>query len=291
VIREYFQNSYKDKNISIDVKLLRVSDNRQYTQSEHKAILNVFDKDTKIVIAHKFLDKDKKSEIPAFKEILTEDLFSNDSQIFSFDALLTQSDILNEINKQDKKYIAKVKNNQPTLKKDIQERIALFSVANDTFNTKNLSKEKNNLVKRKVEIFQDKSINLAIFSSKFNHIETLIKTTKEIYNPKTQITKTTVEYLIANFKTTAKDFYHQIIQHWGVETYHYHLDMLTKEDAHIAYINPFSISILRSFTINLYQLYLNEHKGEKLNKMKISMAEIKRECLNSNKFISEIFEI
>ncbi len=66
--------------------------------------------------------------------------------------------------------------------------------------------------------------------------------------------------------------------------------MLTKEDDHIAYVNPFSISILRSFAINLYQLYLNEYKGEKILKAKITMAEIKLSCHHSDDFASNIFE-
>jgi len=81
------------------------------------------------------------------------------------------------------------------------------------------------------------------------------------------------------------------LQHWDIETYHYHLDMLTKEDNHITYVNPFSMSILRSFTINFYQLYFNAHKGEKIMKSKVTMAEIKRTCHHLDDFTSEIFEI
>ena len=105
------------------------------------------------------------------------------------------------------------------------------------------------------------------------------------------VTKTKIEYLIANFKTDAKEFHDKILQHWRIETYHYHLDTLTCEDAHIAYIEPFSISILRSFTINLYQLFLNAHKGEKLNKAKIGMSRIKLESSFNIEFVSELFEI
>ena len=63
--------------------------------------------------------------------------------------------------------------------------------------------------------------------------------------------------------------------------------MLTKEDDHIAYVNPFSMSILRSFAINLYQLYLNAHKGEKIMKSKVTMAEIKRTCLYRAIFVGK----
>jgi len=67
--------------------------------------------------------------------------------------------------------------------------------------------------------------------------------------------------------------------------------MLTKEDDHIAYVNPFSISILRSFSVNLYQLYFNAHEGEKIMKAKVTMAEIKRTCLHLDDFTSNIFEV
>ena len=47
-------------------------------------IFNIFDKDSKIVLAHKFLKKGKLSEIPAFKELLNDDTFNQGGQIFSF---------------------------------------------------------------------------------------------------------------------------------------------------------------------------------------------------------------
>ncbi len=48
------------KSIAIDGKWLKGSDvNGQYTQESHKAMLNILDKDIKIVFAHKFLDKNK----------------------------------------------------------------------------------------------------------------------------------------------------------------------------------------------------------------------------------------
>ena len=72
--------------------------------------------------------------------------------------------------------------------------------------------------------------------------------------------------------------------------------MLTKEDDHIAYINPFSISILRSFSINLYQLFFNQYKAQKIKvnevqtKKPLTMARVKRYCENSDQFMLDIFE-
>jgi len=292
VFRKHFEPYVNLDNIAIDGKWLRGSDiNGQYTQENHKCILNMLDKDAKIVIAHKFLEKGKLSEIPAFQELLKDKLFSKESQIFSFDALLTQVKLLNTIDESGRKYIAKVKGNQDRLKDKAKEVIANFSEPTDSYENNIFTIEGNKITRRKVDIFENKSCNLVMFYGNFKNIQTIIRVIKEVTDNKTGKIKTTTHYNIANFKTTAKDFHNIILYHWRVETYHYHLDMLTKEDDHIAYVNPFSVSILRGFAVNLYQLYLNSHKGEKIMKAKVTMAEIKRTCLHRDDFTSDIFEL
>ena len=66
-------------------------------------------------------------------------------------------------------------------------------------------------------------------------------------------------YLLSNGKFNIDEIYLASKNQWLVETYHYHLDTFLDEDDHIAHINPFSISILRSFTLNLYQLLANKN--------------------------------
>ena len=138
IFRDYFSKYAKKKNIAIDGKWLRGSDvNSQYTQEGHKAMLNILDKDGKIVFAHKFLDKDKKSEIKAFQEMLDAGFFTEEGQIFSFDALLTQANILNTIDTQNNKYIAKLKDNQEKLKEKAIATAILFKTPIDSHDTKN----------------------------------------------------------------------------------------------------------------------------------------------------------
>ena len=137
VFRDYFQPYVKLDNIAIDGKWLRGSDiNGQYTQASHKCILNMLDKDAKVVIAHKFLEKGKLSEIPAFRELLEDKLFSKEKQIFSFDALLTQLDLLNTIDVLERRYIEKVKGNQEDLRDKAREIIRSFSASIDSYNCK-----------------------------------------------------------------------------------------------------------------------------------------------------------
>ena len=144
--------------------------------------------------------------------------------------------------------------------------------------------------KTTVEVFQDRSCSVVMHHSHFKNIQSIIKITKETTELKTGVIKTKVEYLIANFKTNAKEFHDKVLQHWSVETYHFHLDTLTMEDDHIAFIDPFSISILRSFTINLYQLFLNANKNTKLDGRDITMARIKKTALHDLEFMLNLFE-
>jgi predicted transposase YbfD/YdcC len=293
VFREYFSNYVKKENIAIDGKWLNGSDvNGQYTNECHKAILNILDKDTKIVFAHKFMAKNKENEITALKQAFDEDdLFSDEGQIFSFDAIQTQTQILNSINSNGDKYLAKVKDNQKRLKQKIIETIETYEKPIDSyfFEDDGLSCGKK-YVTREVELFYSPSIDIAMYDEKFDNIQTLIRINKTLTDPKTKEQTFYSEYLIANFRTTAEDFYNKIISHWRVETYHYHLDMLMKEDEHIAYKEPFSIAILRSFALNLFQLFLNANKDKKLPTGKTTMAEIKRTCKYDDYFTIQLFE-
>jgi len=299
IFRKFFQKYVTKENIAVDGKWLKGSDiNGQYENEKHKSVLNILDKETKIVIGHKFLECGKKSEISAFKEILDDKSgFCKKGQIFSFDALSTQEDILNKINERLAYYLAKVKGNQKNLRQEIIDFIKKNPEPTDIYKDTRSRTEGNKEVQRIVEIFQNESCDIVLFNPKFAHIETIIKLTKITYDPKTKERKTKIEYLISNLKTTAKHFKNILLQHWRVETYHYHLDKLTKEDDHLASVNPFSFSILRSFTINFYQLFLNIYKGQKIivedvqTKKPLTMARIKRYSEHSDLFVSELLEI
>ncbi len=62
-----------------------------------------------------------------------------------------------------------------------------------------------------------------------------------------------------------------------------------QEDDHITYVNPFSISILRSCAIYLYQIYFNKYKDEKIlsKSAKTTMTNIK----NYSRYDDELSEL
>ena len=295
IFRDFFLPFIDNKNTALDGKWLNGSDiDGQYVQKKHQAVLNILCKDKKIVYGHVLLNQDKKSEIPAFTDLLEENFFSKNGQVLSFDALTTQIPILDNINKQGNFYIAKTKGNQLNLKNNVISKINEFVNPTDTYIADDIGiTENNKCVKRTTKTYQNLGADVVLYHKDFKNIQTLIEVTKESTDLKTKKVTTTTQYLIANFKTTALDFHNKILQHWAIETYHYHLDMLTKEDAHIAYKNPFCMSILRSFTINLYQLFLNKYKGQTyiLPSYKTTMANIKRACVHDSQFVLDLFEM
>lgn len=298
LFRTWFKKYAKGKHIAVDGKWMRGSDiHGQYIDETHKSLLNIFDKEQKIVLGHRLIGTDKKSEIPLFKEELESSGFSQEAQIFSFDALLTQSEILSRLNDSGHFYIARVKNNQESLLEKVQQCIADFAEPTSVHDERTLyKKEGNRYVQRLCEVYQSSSADLVMFDPRFHPVRSLIKITKTSTNPKTALQETNEQYFIANFKTDAKEFASIVLTHWGIETYHYHLDMLMGEDDHIAYVNPFAFAILRSFALNLYQLYFNVHKGEKItiNGLKINkpvtMARIQDFCENNTDFALELME-
>ena len=50
------------------------------------------------------------------------------------------------------------------------------------------------------------------------------------------------------------------------------------------------MAILRSFALNLFQLYHNKNRGKKLPTGKVTMAEVKRTCKYDDNFTAELFE-
>jgi hypothetical protein len=131
------------------------------------------------------MERGKLSEIPAFRELLEDERFCKGNQIFSFDALLTQVDLLNTINDTGRRYIAKVKGNQEGLLDKAKETIKLFSEPTDVYKDKRPTIEGNKLTKRTVEIFESSDCNLVMFHPDFKNIQTIIKITKEVTDNET----------------------------------------------------------------------------------------------------------
>ncbi len=82
-------------------------------------------------------------------------------------------------------------------------------------------------------------------------IHSIIRVDKTVNN-----NPTTTHYYISNTTDNAQNFLKKILQEWSVETMHFYKDCALQEDKCKTNKGAFSLSILRSFVINI--LYLNK---------------------------------
>ena len=274
-LKEYSQ-------LAVDGKMMNGSGRKgKYKLKRNVGMLNVVDTNSKIIIAHKEIEE-KISEIPSFQEIIKMK-FSDKPFLYTFDALNTQENGLNLINNEGDRYLAKVKGNQKNLQKQV---IEIFEDANEGlshFKDKEEFIEGNKWIRRETSVLTTKSSNILISNQKFNHVKSIIKQVKYITDERGK-EKIKEQYLIANFQETPEFFQQTIKDHWICETYHYHKDMLTNEDDSKLSVNPFGLSIFRSFVINAVQLYFNKHKP---NNNKLIMKRIYHSCRNSPSFLGK----
>ena len=293
IFREYFipkAELKENTQLAVDGKMMNGSGRKgKYTLKRNVGMLNVVDTNSKIIIAHKEIEA-KRSEIPSFQEILKMK-FSDKPFLYTFDALNTQENGLNIIHDEGDRYLAKVKGNQKNLKKQIIDTFENEYKREDnkivSFTNKEEFIEGNKWVRRETFSLTADSSNLLVFNPKFNHVKTIVKQVKHIRDERGN-EKIKEQYLIANFKETPKFFQETIKDHWLCETYHYHKDMLTREDDSKLSINPFGLSIFRSFVINSIQLYFNENKPKD---KKLIMKRIHDSCRNNPSFLGNLTNV
>jgi len=292
IFRAYFiprAELKENAQIAVDGKVMNGSGRKgQYSKKRNDGMLNVVDTSSRIIIAHKEIGS-KKSEIPSFQEILKMK-FSDKPFLYTFDALNTQENGLNLIHKGGDRYLAKVKGNQKNLREQIintfedeyqrEENNILY------FKDEKESIEGNKWVKRETFVLTTNSCNTLIFNPKFSHVKSIIKQVKYTTDNNGE-QKIKEQYLIANFLESPLFFQTTIKDHWICETYHYHKDMLTQEDDSKLSINPFGLSIFRSFVINAIQLYLNANKP---SEKKLTMKKIYSSCKNNPCFLEKLAE-
>jgi hypothetical protein len=294
ILEEMFRSYFLPKvefnehtQLAVDGKTMNASGrNGKYTVKRNVGMLNIVETASKIIIAHRQLGA-KKSEIPAFQEVLEME-FSDVPFLYTFDALNTQVESLNGIEAKGKRYLAKVKGNQKILLKQVSETFEEEYVKEEHTvleeKDKRESMEGNKWVKRETYVLSVKSDKLLIDNSSFSHIKSIIKQVKYINDMKGK-TKVKKQYLIANFIESPSYFKEGIKDHWRCETYHYYKDRLTKEDDCKISVNPFGLAILRSFVINCIQLHLNKHKPD--NKS-LNMSGIFKSCGNNPDFLGRL---
>jgi hypothetical protein len=148
-------------------------------------------------------------------------------------------------------FVAKVKGNQKdllNLAKEIEESSSIDS------HFCNEVKQSNELIERNVYVYSN-----CTFPWNGVFIKSVIRVDKIV-----DCGPTSTHYYISNEVNGAEIFLEKILQEWSVETMHFYKDTSLQEDKCKTNEGAFSLSVLRSFVINILHLNKVENISRKI---------------------------
>lgn len=217
------------------------------------------------------------NEIVAIPKIL--DYLELEGSIVSIDAIACQKTIAQDIRSRGGEYILAVKNNQKTLRKEIESSFNEFDTK-DKF--EQVDKGHGRLEIRKCRILT----NLDLISSKsdWQDISTIIEiqSSREILSTNKKESET--RYYVASLSADAEQFCRLVREHWQIENcLHWSLDVIFREDLSRKRNDNATqnFSLIRKVAINLLNL-----EGSKMSKNRK-----RHKAARSHKFREKILQI
>ena len=216
------------KQINIDGKSLRGAINKKGNRNVH--IVHAWVHEEGMLIGQLKTDE-KSNEITAIPALIEQ--LDIEGATVSNDAAGCQKNIVNTILRGGGNYLLAVKDNQPTLYRDI---VRLFDAAHtENFEYvlncdrhKSIEKKSGRIEKRSITIISDPSeISTA---GEWAGLETLVEVTNETTTVKSGKLTTEKRYYISNLIESAQQFGSRVRGHWGVESMHWTLDVTFNED-------------------------------------------------------------
>lgn len=249
--------------VAIDGKTSRGSFDNQLEKSAIH-IVNAWISSNSLILGQ-LKTSEKSNEITAIPQLL-DMLFVKDC-IITIDAMGCQRDIAEKIIEKKADYVLAVKGNQPSLMNDIVEWFDFAELnefkdfEHDTCKT--LDKGHGRIEKRKYYITED--IDWLATKNDWKGLKSIGMAIRE----STENDRVTTErrYYICSLKADAKIFAKAVRSHWGVESTHWILDMVFKEDQSRERKNfgPENKSLLNKVALNLL-------KQDSQDKKKISFT-------------------
>jgi len=183
--------------------------------------------------------------------------------IITIDAMGCQKDIVKKIFDKKADYVIAVKANQKNMHQDIidwfnfAEESKFKDFEHDYFKT--LDKGHGRIEKRRYYISED--IDWMEYKNDWENLKSIGMAIRESF----QNGKTTIErrYFITSLKADAKIFAKAVRSHWGVESTHWILDMVFKEDESRERKNfgPENKSLLNKTALNILKQYTGDKKS------------------------------
>ena len=246
------------KQICIDGKGIRGTRDFGKRGNTCLTILSAFVSENKLVIAQKSVDK-KSNEIMAIPDILAQINLKN--TIITLDAMGCQRNVAQIIDNGGGNYFLAVKENQPTLHKEIVDYFEQNKALLPTDTTRDI--DHGRIETRTCTISEDlKTIHM---SPLWSGLKTIIKieSIRDFKNKKKIETQT--RYYISNAKQTPKKANCIARKHWGIENnLHWQLDVTFREDNNtvVDRISSHNLNTLRKLCLQI----LEQDKTPKLSK-------------------------
>lgn len=239
------------RHICVDGKTLcGSSDKAQSKRAIQK--LSLFDAVHKLILAHAEIE-DKTNEIPAFQELLQEVEIPN--AIYSADAMHCQKKTF-EIAADKAGLLIQVKSNQAGLEEDLAQVLKLEKPSDSYI--ADIDYGHGRIAKRSCQTYNAHIADHVVDTDWAGHIKTVIKIHRNVQTKDTgsgEWIKTKETAIYISNKVLGAEQAHQLVKnHWGIENInHYVRDVSLLEDATKLRTNPFNLSVLRSFVLNIFR--------------------------------------
>lgn len=250
----------KGRIIAIDGKTLRGSSN-----GEDKAIhiVNAWVDENNLILGQVKTDS-KSNEITAIPELL-ELLFLKES-IVTIDAIGTQKNIAEKIIKKKGDYVLALKGNQGLFHKEVIEYMedALKNNFRGMEFSKKITREKGHGRIEKREYFQTSDIEWFSEKDKWKSLKSIGMVRRTVISKDKESTE--ISYYISSLEAPVDGecelFAKAVRKHWGVESCHWMLDVVFKEDESLVRKNngAENLSMLRKIAMNILK---KENQGYK----------------------------
>jgi len=254
VLQQYFTQNWQSegKHIAIDGKTLKGS-KRNHTRDLH--MLNVYASGSGLTLFGKIVEA-KTNEITAIPEAL--ELLDLKGSTITIDAMGCQKNIAQKIIDKEANYILGLKRNQALLYNEVER---VFSSNAEVFfdMDKEITEDKGHgrVCKRTCRIVTNlaKLPNVSLWPGSQSIIEMQRETTAK------GVTTLSTNYYISSSTDTSAIMMKNIRDHWKIESMHWMLDVVLKEDASTMSKGnvPANMAIIRRFILNI----LTNMKGKR----------------------------
>lgn len=282
-----WSNELSDKSkgriIAIDGKTSRRSHDREIKKKAIH-IVNAWVDENDLILGQ-LKTSEKSNEITAIPELL--DLLFIKGAIITIDAMGTQKKIAEKIIEKEAEYVLALKGNQGTFNKEVKEYFeeAMLNNFKDIEVSKKVTLEKGHGRIEKREYYQTSDINWFEDKSKWKNLNSfgMVKRTITI---KEKVTEEIFYYISSLKMPEGKEcelFSKAVRNHWGVESCHWILDVVFREDDSRVRKNNGAInqSMLKKIALNIL-------KQEKVTKKKMSLKLKRFKASIDENFLEEI---